>query len=127
MLIKAGDEKGWLFARYPDYHGSRLWPGDIGIIYRPEFEGGSIKNYISDVSLTEKGKEVFAGEVKVNAPLRYRGYVIYQHSYDEENSEWSELYVKKDPGIPLVYIGFLLLCGGMLIIVFKRLRGRRQL
>lgn len=54
----------------------------------------------------------------MNHPLRYEGYSLYQWAYDGEGLRWSNLRVKKDAGVPLVYVGFLLQILGMIIIFY---------
>lgn len=45
------------------------------------YESGIPKEYRSDLSILEKGKEVLSAPVRVNHPLRYRGLKLYQASY----------------------------------------------
>ncbi len=51
----------------------------------------------------------------VNHPCRYRGYRIYQYSYDEVGGTYSVLKLVRDPWLPLIYIGMLLLAAGALL------------
>jgi len=39
------------------------------------------KEYMSWLTVIEKGREVFTKAIEVNTPLRYRGYTFYQSSY----------------------------------------------
>lgn len=63
---------------------------DFNIIYR---EDGSVQQYITDGTLTDKyGNQLVSGEIYVNNPMRYDGYIFYQHS-----TGWaSEINVFKD-------------------------------
>ncbi len=45
------------------------------------YERGVPKEYRSDLSILEKGKEVLSAPVRVNHPLRYRGFKFYQTTY----------------------------------------------
>ncbi|MCB9357740.1 MAG: cytochrome c biogenesis protein ResB [Calditrichaeota bacterium] len=47
--------------------------------------GGNIKQYISSVTVLEDGQEVLERQISVNTPLRYRGFRLYQSSYDPDN------------------------------------------
>lgn len=52
--------------------------------------------------------------IYMNHILRYRGYRVYQYSFDEDE-KGSTLLVSRDPGTPVTYAGFFLL---ILTIVF---------
>ena len=122
VLIKSGGDEGWLFARYPDFHGERAWDGYL-LRYMFSIKGGSPKSYESDIVIVEGGKEKAAKTIGVNYPLDYKGWSVYQHSYDEENPEWTALMVKKDPGVWVVYLGFLMLTAGLFGILYKKTKG----
>ena len=55
--------------------------------------------------------------IAVNHPLKYKGYNLYQSSYDiqEGKAKKSILSVVYDPGIPFVYAGFFLMIVTLLI------------
>jgi len=72
------------------------------------------KQYTSKVTLIKDGLETKRSEVRVNAPLKYGGFTFYQSSYGNDGTEFTVLQVKRDPGVPIVYLGFLLLCSGLL-------------
>jgi len=46
--------------------------------------------------------------IYMNHTLRYRGYRVYQHSFDWDE-KGSVLLVARDPGTPVTYVGFFLL------------------
>lgn len=73
------------------------------------------KRYASLVDVyTEDGKNLQT-TIEVNHPLTINGWKIYQLSYNEEMGKWSTLSVfelVKDPWLPAVYIGILLLALG---------------
>ena len=56
--------------------------------------------------------------IKVNDPLKYKGYAIYQSSYDPEAGNFSGLQIVKDPGIPIAYSGFGAICVGVVFIFY---------
>ena len=51
--------------------------------------------------------------IEVNNPLRYKGYSFYQYDYDHRELRYTVLQVVKDPGVPSVYVGFVLLMLGL--------------
>ena len=77
------------------------------------YDSGRIKQFRSDVEIAEGGSPAVRGSVAVNAPLRWKGWTIYQAGYDPENPDYSNLLVSRDPGVPVVYAGFLLLYAGI--------------
>lgn len=67
-------------------------------------DGVSPKQYTS--VLSSDGKEL---STSVNHPCRYKGYRIYQSGYDPEAQSYSILKVVRDPWLPVVAMGALLL------------------
>ncbi len=73
----------------------------------------SIQNYISEVMVIQNGKETTNKIIKVNQPLHYAGYHIYQHSYDSQAEKFTVLLVTSDSGLYVVYAGYWLLALGI--------------
>lgn len=77
----------------------------------------SPKKYSSEVELFAKDGTREKAKIEVNKPYSFKGWKIYQISYDEEKGRWSELSVLefvRDPWIPIVYIGiFMVLVGSI--------------
>jgi cytochrome c biogenesis protein len=48
---------------------------------------GNIKAYISDLTVIENEKPIFSRQLKVNKPLRYKGFRFYQNSFDPSNPQ----------------------------------------
>lgn len=73
------------------------------------------KRFASDVTVTsDNGKSVNA-LVEVNKPLKFEGWHIYQLGYDEKLGVWSDtsvLQLVKNPWLPLVDIGIIMLLVG---------------
>ncbi len=77
-----------------------------------------VKDFYSVLQIIDAGKVVAEKTIEVNDPLRYGGYTIYQSRHDQEDPSWSGLEVKKDPGVSLVYAGFLLQILGMVVVFY---------
>ena len=82
------------------------------------------KNYISEVELfTKEGKQA-EFDIEVNKPFEYKGWKIYQLSFDDEFGKWSNkstVELVRDPWLPLVYLGiFLMICGAFYLFWFGR-------
>lgn len=67
-------------------------------------DGFSPKQYTSTLSID--GRECLTS---VNHPARYKGYHIYQSGYDTDNGRYSILKIVRDPWLPVVLFGALLL------------------
>jgi hypothetical protein len=60
--------------------------------------------------------------IEVNNPVHIQGYSIYQLSYDERFGKWSPISVieaVKDPWLPVVYIGIILVLAGSAYLFWK--------
>lgn len=63
----------------------------------------------------------------VNHPCRYKGYTIYQSGYDRANGEYSILGIVRDPWIPLVAAGLVILLAGTAVELWRTWRSRAVL
>jgi len=117
----------WVFARFPDMttpvggqDGGPV-PLQFRYIVNPArmaaaVEGAPIKAYKSTVEIIEGGKSVLTNTIAVNSPLAYGGFTFYQLSYNPEDLHWTLLQVVRDPSVPIVYGGFLLMMIGLTIV-----------
>jgi ABC-type transport system involved in cytochrome c biogenesis permease subunit len=68
-----------------------------------------------------------AAVIEMNRPLSYRGYQLFQSSYQIQGGrEMSVLSVSKDPGQPIVFLGYGLLVLGMIVVLATRIAQRRE-
>jgi len=111
---KGGIKTAWLFARFPAIH--QQISADLRIIYN--WAPRRPKDFISKVSILKDGKEILSKDIQVNAPLNFGGYNFFQASYDSQDLSWSGLQVVKDPGVPVIYAGFVLLILGLVMIFY---------
>jgi hypothetical protein len=77
----------------------------------------NVRDFLSTLSVIEKGRVVLTGTIEVNGPLSYGGYSFYQSNYDPNRPGWTGLQVVRDPGIILVYAGLILLFLGVALVV----------
>jgi cytochrome c biogenesis protein len=73
-----------------------------------------VKQFISDVEVVKDGKTLARKSIEVNKPLRFGGYLFYQQGYDEDSGRFTVLRVTSDKGLGIVYLGYILLCAGVL-------------
>jgi len=72
-------------------------------------------------SLIVEGKKM---DTSVNSPCYYDGYAIYQDGYDPEEQSYSVLQLVKDPWLPFVYFGMLLLAAGSSMMLFSKWKAK---
>lgn len=73
------------------------------------------KRFASEVTVYTKEKERIEALIEVNKPLSMAGWKIYQLSYDEAKGKWSRLSIfelVRDPWLPVVYAGILMMLLG---------------
>lgn len=89
--------------------------GGPKLIYSKPAAGGPVKDYISELEVTDKdGKVLARKDIEVNHPLYYGGYHFYQSSYDARGGRFTVLQVVSDTGIKAVFAGYWLLCIGVI-------------
>lgn len=118
----------WVFAHFPDFsnHAGANVAAPMPLTFRfksasdamavNRHELAPIKAFKSSLELLDGGAVVRAQTVVVNAPLGYRGYTFYQSGYDPEDLTWTALQVVRDPGVMIVYSGFVLMMLGLTVV-----------
>lgn len=71
-----------------------------------------------EVTDTETGR-IFPSAIRMNMPLKYRGYSLFQSSFIPGEPETTVLSVRNDPGTPLVYTGFLIILSGVILLFLR--------
>ena len=74
-----------------------------------------VKKYTSHVQVFTEGGESKAAVIEVNKPLRIANWTIYQLSYDQSKGKFSETSIfelVRDPWLPFVYAGIIMLLAG---------------
>lgn len=79
-------------------------------------------HFESDVELADPERGVILKrKITMNNPLKYRGFSFFQSGFLEEPVETTVLSVRKDPGTPLVYAGFLTVIAGVVtLFIFRK-------
>jgi len=131
LMVKArhktnGTEKsGWVSC------GSFMFPyvslplSDSVSLVMPEPEP---KRFASEVTVYTKEGERTDALIEVNKPLSIGGWKIYQLSYDETKGKWSRTSIfelVKDPWLPVVYAGILMMLLGS-VCLFILAPGNKQ-
>ncbi len=115
----------WLFARFPRFkmHGKH----EDAVTDEPPFllyyelphkpvEQRQVKDWRSTLEVVQDGQVVLEKTIEVNDPLRYAGYTFFQSGYNPNDPTWTSLQVVKDPGVPVVYTGFILMVIGLCVL-----------
>ena len=118
-----GKVEDWIFSS--NQYATWYTDNNFALVY--ESTGESVKHFTSKLRIEENGQTVAEKTIRVNDPLEYKGYVIYQSSYDPEAGTFSGLQIVKDPGIPIAYSGFGALCFGVVFIFYIKPFLRKKL
>lgn len=124
----------WLFANHPQFDmihstsGAKV-EGDLTM----RFHSGSgsahrhaherprrIKSFKSNLTILEGGKTVDERTIEVNSPFSRHGYTLYQSGYNPEDLAWSTIQVVRDPGVPMVYAGFVFMIVGLVMLLILK-------
>jgi hypothetical protein len=111
---KDADYTEWVFANFGDFHGKN----QNALIFRYLWSAEIPKAFISHVEILENGKVVMEKAIKVNQPLTYKGFSIYQASYDSQEQKWSGLEIVKDPGTGIIYTSIVLMMLGLALNIY---------
>ena len=85
------------------------------------------RSFESRITLTDpaSGRELNR-LVSMNHPTKFGGYTFYQSSYQKQGEKMvSVLSVSRDPGQPIVFIGYIGTLAGMLLVLGRRILDQR--
>ncbi|MBK5209986.1 MAG: cytochrome c biogenesis protein ResB [Flavobacteriaceae bacterium] len=105
-------QTGWISSgsfRYP-YESLKISEDYSVVMTIPE-----VKKFSSDIDILTKEGERISTILEVNKPFNYKGWEIYQLSYDDKMGKWSNLSVLelvKDPWLPVIYVGIFMMIAG---------------
>jgi hypothetical protein len=126
VVLELTDDQGVRTARLVAAHRDAIFFGKKKALTF-ERRGEEAKAYVSRVTIVGGGREE-AKVVSVNAPITVSGWTFYQSNYDPRDPTYSGLEAVRDPGIPWVFAGFLLVCVGVpyMVNLAPWLRRREQ-
>ncbi len=87
-----------------------------------ELRADEPKSFQSHLTIFEDGKAMAEKTIVVNDPLSYRGYMFYQSSFRRDDPTYSGIQVVRDPGLGVVFAGFVMLSLGVIFIYYIRPR-----
>ena len=83
-------------------------------------EKQQVKSFKSTLRVLQGGRVEREQLIEVNAPLNHQGYAFYQSGYNEDDPSWTALRVVRDPSVPVVYLGFILMGIGAFLTAYCR-------
>ena len=109
-----GTSSRWVLAMHP---GLSMRPDPMHEHIALRFEM-KVKDFKSMLEVLQEDKVVATKVIEVYSPLRFGGFAFYQHQYDPEHPDSTVLQVARDPGVPVVYAGFVLLVMGVFLALY---------
>ncbi len=87
------------------------------------------RSFTSYVTITERSTGATHDRViSMNNPTDFGGYTLYQSSYRMTGGQTiSFLSVARDPGVPIVFAGYIATIVGMIVVLIIRMKQRSQL
>lgn len=88
-----------------------------------------VKKYTSNVQVFTQEGETQTAVIEVNKPLRIANWTIYQLSYDESKGKYSQTSVfelVRDPWLPIVYVGIIMLLAGSFYLFIVGPKNRKS-
>jgi hypothetical protein len=77
--------------------------------------------YSSDVLVASGGGDNVPIHISMNKPLKHRGFRLFQSSFVREGSQEASIFsVSYDPGVTVVYTGFIIFIVGMVAIFYLK-------
>jgi hypothetical protein len=88
------------------------------------FKDPAVKRVWVDLELRKNGELLVSGTSEVNRPLRWQSMQLFLTRVDADQfgRRYAGIQISRDPGIPLVYAGFAVLCLGLLLALLRWLR-----
>jgi hypothetical protein len=121
VVFQAGDhvvEVAYRGRRYRDL------PFSIALDdFRVRFNKGTrqASHFESDLTLTDlESGEVTKQTIEVNTPMKYKGFVIYQASWNPDDTRMSIFQISKDPGKKVLYLGWVMAVSGSIFMFFLK-------
>ncbi len=119
MMSVNGEKYGWVSPGNFMYTSKPLTINDSMalVMLKPE-----PKRYASEVEVFSKDGFRTEKVIEVNKPLKLKGWKIYQTDYDQRFGRWSRLSILelvRDPWLPVVYVGLLMMILGAFWLIFQ--------
>lgn len=118
MLVKISGEGSTRKALLTPGRSHYPLSGGYSVVCYDQGGRAGIKAFKSHVSAVAPDGETSDVVIRVNHPLVFKGWKVYQSGYDSRFGAWSLLQVRRDPGVTFVYFGYALLFMGLVYVSF---------
>ena len=118
-LIDGTQKEGWLSSGNHLFPFASLKLNEKASLIMPDREP---KRFASEITVYTQDGNTKETLIEVNKPSSVAGWKIYQLSYDDVMGKWSPYSVfelVKDPWLPLVYTGIIMLLAGSIFLFFS--------
>jgi len=109
-------EDRWLFSESSNYNVNRRADPSLLTSYK---RTPDVKNHVGVLRLGPNRETM---TIRVNQPVEYAGKTIYVSKYDDTGNRFAVFQVRSDPGVLVVYAGFLALILSMIAVHGAHLR-----
>ncbi len=102
-------------------------PQDFPYTFRlVAYKNPAVKRVWVDLELARGPEMIAAGTSEVNAPFHWDGLDYYCPAVDRDpySAAYAGIQIVKDPGRPVVFAGFAVICSGCLFWVYRKFSGR---
>ncbi len=111
--------KGWISSGINGYNATNLNLNKQEMLMLSETEP---KKYSSRLLINENPGKIDSVSLEVNKPVSVKGWVLYQSGYNKyryQKSSLSVVQAVRDPWLPIVYMGMILLFSGSVYLFVK--------
>lgn len=108
--------------RVATQHGQPIALADGKTFLSFELRSDEPKSFRSHLTVLENGVKITEKTIVVNDPLSYKGYMFYQANFRKEDPTYSGIQVVRDPGLGIVFLGFLMMSIGVVFVYYIRPR-----
>jgi len=108
--------EGWISCGSFMYDAQFIWLDGRSVLVMTLPEPRKYQSHVEARTMHDEPRELF---IEVNKPPKVAGWRLYQVSYNQQMGKWSDvsvLEVVRDPWLPVVYVGFIMLLAGAVYI-----------
>jgi hypothetical protein len=103
-------------------HGQPVALADGKTFLAFEMRAEEPKSFQSHLTVYEDGRKMTEKTIVVNDPLSYKGFMLYQSNFNKDDPTYSGILAVKDPGLGIVFVGFVMMSIGVIFIYYIRPR-----
>ena len=110
--------EGWISCGSFMYDTEYIWLDGRNVLIMTLPEPRKYQSHVIARTMQDEPRELY---IEVNKPPRIKGWRLYQLSYNQAMGKWSDtsiLEIVRDPWLPVVYIGIIMLFAGAVYILW---------